>query len=160
MRGRNWKRVQPTSLRNAMELTKEYAKDKHNLSVQRIAERMGEADHWTLYKWMENGRIPAVLIPAYEAACGVDFITRWLASRSGKLLIEIPTGRKVSPTEMHELQEILNSTVGSLLSFYGGNKTGEEALADLTTALQNLGWHKGNVEQHINPQLELGECNE
>ena len=44
MTRRNWKRIQPTSLRNALELCKDHAKERHNLSVERIAEQMGLAD--------------------------------------------------------------------------------------------------------------------
>jgi len=58
MTKRNWKRVQPSSLRNALELCKDYAKERHNLSVERIADRMGLSDHWTVYKWIQTGRIP------------------------------------------------------------------------------------------------------
>ncbi|AOE92049.1 hypothetical protein LBM341_03799 (plasmid) [Ralstonia solanacearum] len=57
---RNWKRIRPTSLRHALELCKDYAKERHNLSVERIAESMGLADHWTLYKWFQNGRMQAI----------------------------------------------------------------------------------------------------
>ena len=60
---RNWKRVRPTSLLHALELCVEYARDVHNLSVERIADLMGiTAD--LLYKWLSNGRLPAMLIPS------------------------------------------------------------------------------------------------
>lgn len=157
MARRNWKRVQPTSLRNALELCKEFAREKHNLSVERIAERMGEADHWNLYKWMQNGRMPAVLIPAYETACGIDFVSRWLANRDGKLLITIPTGRNLGTTDLNDLQEVLHTAVGSLIAFYQQKKATDETLADLTHALESLAWHRGNVAQHETPQLDLGE---
>lgn len=39
-------------------------KERHNLSVERIAERMGLTDHWTVYKWIQTGRIPANHDPA------------------------------------------------------------------------------------------------
>jgi hypothetical protein len=157
---RNWKRTQPTSLRNALELCKEFAREKHNLSVERIAERMGEADHWTLYKWMQTGRIPAVAIPAYEAACGIDFVTRWLAGTSGKLLINVPSGRKLKPNDVSALQESLHSTVSALMDFYNGKAEADATLATVTNALESLAWHKGNVEQHNQPQLDLGESND
>ena len=47
---RNWKRLQPTSLRNALELCKEHARERLNRSVERIADEMGITDHWTVYK--------------------------------------------------------------------------------------------------------------
>jgi hypothetical protein len=157
MTRRNWKRTQPNSLRHALELCKDYAKEKHNLSVERIAERMGEADHWTLYKWMQTGRIPAVAIPAYEAACGIDFVTRWLAGTSGKLLIAVPSGRKLKVNDVSTLQESLHSTVSALIDFYNGKAEQEATLAAVTNALESLAWHRGNVEQHNQPQLDLGD---
>lgn len=156
MSRRNWKKLHPTSLRHALELCKDYAKEKHNLSVERIAERMGEADHWTVYKWLQNGRMPAVLIPAYEAACGIDFVTRWLAGASGKLLIAVPTGRKLKTTDVAALQENLHGTVTALMNFYNGKSEAETTLAAITHSMESLAWHRGNIEQHNQPQLELG----
>ena len=59
MRRRNWKRVNPTSLRHAMELCLDYGREKRNLSVDRVADLMGMPSKYTLYKWLENGRMPA-----------------------------------------------------------------------------------------------------
>lgn len=157
MRGRNWKKVQPTSLRHAMELCKDHAREKRNYSVERIAEVMGQEDHWTLYKWFQSGRMPAVLIPAFEEACGIDFVSRWLATRSGRLVIDIPTGRKQSGADVNELQAVLHHAVGSLMEFYRDKYDVEATLADITRALQSLAWHRGNVAQHNQPQLELGD---
>lgn len=152
---RNWRRVYPTSLRHAIELCKEFALERRHLSVERIAERMALESHWVIYKWIESGRIPAVSIPAYEHVCGADFITRWLASTSGKLLVEIPTGRAASAQEMHQLQEVTNSAVGKLLNFYAGNASAEETLAAVAQALEGLAWHKANVEKSHQPELTL-----
>lgn len=156
---RNWKKLQPKNLRDALELCKDYALSK-NKSVDRIAESMGLADKWSLYKWLDNGRMPAVLIPAYEAACGINYVTRWFASRDGKLLIDMPTGRALSTTDVNELQGLLHSAVGALLEFYQNKKPAEETLADITNALSGLAWHRGNVEQHNQPQLDLGDSND
>ena len=105
MTRRNWKRIRPHSLRYALELCKEHARERRNLSVERIAELMGLADHWTLYKWFQSGRIPANLIRPFEQACGIDFVTQWLAGSSGKLLIDMPSGKAVDATEVQQLQE-------------------------------------------------------
>lgn len=71
-----WKRYQPTSCRDALHQCKAYAQEARNLSVERIADQMGLPDHWALYKWIESGRFPFVLIPAYESACGINQIGR------------------------------------------------------------------------------------
>lgn len=155
MTRRNWKRIQPHSLRNAMELCKDKALEQ-GLSIERIADRTFLNDHWTLYKWIANGRMPASYIRAFEETCGVDFITRWLAASAGKLLIDIPTGRNASAEEMQVLQGVLNDTVGQLLQFYAGKANTSDTLAAIGQAMEGLAWHRGNVEKHLQPELELG----
>ncbi len=156
MTRRSWKRVQPISLRHALELCKDFARERHNLSVERIAERMGMTDHWTVYKWLQNGRIPANMIRPYEAVCGIDFVTRWLAASAGRLLIDVPTGRNASAADMQVLQELLNTAVGQLLQFYGGKAEAGDTIASIQKAMEGLAWHRSNVEKHLQPELELG----
>jgi len=159
MTRRRWKRVQPTSLRHALELCKEFAIAMNNMSVERIATRMAVADHWSLYKWISSGRMPAVMIPAYEAACGINYVTQWLAGASGKLLIDVPTGRKSTGQELNDLQAELTSAMSALLAFHSGATDAEETLAAVRTAMEGLGWHHANVAQHAHPQLEFGVTN-
>lgn len=154
---RNWKRIQPTSLRQALELCKDHARERLNLSVESIAERMGLTDHWTLYKWFQSGRIPANMIRPFEIACGIDFVTRWLAASAGRLLIEVPTGRAATPTDMQALQELLNTAVGQLLQFHRGKAEAADALAAIQQGMEGLAWHKGNVEKHLQPEFEFTE---
>ena len=152
---RNWKRIQPRSLRHAMELCIQFAKEKHNLSVERIAERMGLANHWNLYKWMENGRMPAVSIPAFELACGIDFVTRHLAASAHKLLIDMPTGKKADATDINELQGGMTDAIGLLIKFYQGGAEAGETIAAISSSLSEMAWHRENVRKHSEPELSL-----
>ncbi|MFB9160382.1 hypothetical protein [Chromobacterium violaceum] len=155
MSRRNWKRLQPSSLRHALELCKDFARERHSLSVERIAERMGLADHWTLYKWIQNGRMPICLVRAYEAVCGINYATRWLAASGGFLLIDMPTGRNASAEDIQVLQQTLNDAVGLLLQFHAGKGQEADTLAALQQGLEGLAWHHRNVEQYLQPELEL-----
>lgn len=156
MSRRNWKRVRPNNLRDAMRLCKDHALERKNLSVERIADLMGiTAD--LLYKWLANGRMPALLIPSYEHICGIDFVTRWQAAGAGYLLIDIPTGRKTNASDMQTLQELLNTAVGQLLQFYGGKTQADETLGAIQQAMEGLAWHKGNVQKHLEPELDFQE---
>lgn len=157
MTPRQWKRIQPATLRDALKLCQQHAKERSNFSIERIAALMGLEDHWALYKWIANGRMPAVLIPAYEAACGINLVSRWLAASNGKVLIDVPTGRAVAAEDTQRLQEILTETTGTLLAFYAGKHDAPDTLAALQNALEELAWHRGNVQQHAHPQLELGD---
>ena len=157
MNKRRWKSARPTSLRNAMELCKEYAREVHNKGMQRIADEMGVPDHWTVYKWLQTARMPASMIRPYEQACGCDYVTRWIAASAGRLTIEIPSGRKCAAEDMQALQELLNTAAGKLMAFYAKNSEADETLAAIQQAMESLAWHRGNVSQSNNPQLDFGD---
>ncbi len=152
---RNWKSVQATSLRQALEFCKEYAREKKNLSIERITELLGITDHWTIYKWIQTGRIPANLIAPYEAVCGIDFVTRWLAASSGKLLIEIPTGRALKDADVIELHSGFSAALGLLTAFYAGKADALTTSDALTHHLQQVAFHHANVKKHATPELAL-----
>lgn len=157
MKRRSWKSAQPSSIRQALEWSLEFARERHNLSCERIAERMGLANHWVLYKWAAEGRMPAVSIPAFEHVCGINLVSRWLAATGGKLLIDLPTGRHVAAPDVQQLQAVLHDATGALLAFYAGTTDAAATLAAIQAGLEQLAWHRGNVLQHAHPQLELGE---
>ena len=156
MTRRNWKRVRPASLIEALRLCKEYAAERHNLSVERIADRMGTT-HDSVYKWLATGRLPAILIPAYELACGCSFASAWLATSAGKLVIDMPTGRTASAGDMVEFNTGFAAALQLLSDFYAhpGQADPAETLAALTAHLQQVAYHHANVQQHANPELEF-----
>lgn len=150
-----WKNQHPTSLRNAMELCIKHALAKHNRSVETIADLMGMANHWTLYKWMESGKMPAVQIRSFEHACGIDFVTRYLATSSHKLLIDIPAGKPRNKDDLLELQTSFNAAMNSLVGFYNGSTDIDETMATLTAAMSDIAGHRENVKKVASPELEL-----
>jgi len=158
MTPRNWKTAQPSSLSQALEWSIEYARIKRNLSVDRIAEQMGMASNgkWTLYKWIVSGKMPIVITPTFELVCGINLVSRWLSASGGKLLIDIPTGRVCEDHDIQQLQTVLHATVGALMNFYAGREDATATMASVHVALENLAWHRRNVQQHATPQLDLG----
>jgi hypothetical protein len=138
-----------------MELCMEFAREKHNRSVDRIADMMGLANKWVLYKWLESGRMPAILIRPFEVACGIDLVSRYVGHSANKMLIEIPTGRKVTATDLNELQSSFAGAVSLLVEFYERKNGSDEALAALTGLLEDVAWHRKNVQEHLQPGLEL-----
>lgn len=153
---RNWKRIQPTSLRDALRLCKDHALERKNYSVDRIADLMDVTPD-ALYKWLASGKMPASSIPAYEYICGINLVTRWLAASEGYLIIKSPTGRNASAEDMHALQEVLNAASGQLLQFYQGKATATDALAAIQQGMEGLAWHKVNVEKHLQPEFQFTE---
>lgn len=155
MAKRNWKRARATSLQQAMELCIEFAKEKHNRSMDRIAEGMGLTNKWTLYKWIESGGLPVRMVRPFEDACGCEFVSRYLAASAGKLVVEIPTGRRASAGDVHELQDLLNAAVGSLIKFYGGKAEAKETLASIMGAMEGLALHRENIAKAEQPELDM-----
>ena len=154
---RNWKRLQPTSLRHALELCKEHARERLNRSVERIADEMGITDHWTVYKWLQTGRIPANLIRPFESACGIDYVTRWIAASAGKMLVDIPTGRRLEGTDVVALHNGFGAALQLLTDFYAGGEQADPTatLEALRNHLQQVAAHHLNVTNFTQPELDL-----
>ena len=156
MTRRVWKNVRPNSLVHALRLCKEFAQDRHNLSVERIADRMG-VSHDSLYKWLATGRLPAILIPAYEHACGASFASVWLATSANKLVIDMPTGRKADGTELLDMNSSCAAALQLLTAFYAApHATCPEAtLLALRQHMEQVAFHHNNVAQYATPELEF-----
>ena len=156
MTRRVWKNVRPNSLVHALRLCKEFAQDRHNLSVERIADRMG-VSHDSLYKWLATGRLPAILIPAYEHACGASFASVWLATSANKLVIDMPTGRKADGTELLDMNSSCAAALQLLTAFYAAPHAAdpEATLLALRQHMEQVAFHHNNVAQYATPELEF-----
>ncbi len=155
MSRKNWNKVHPSSLQQAMEWSIDHAREVMQRKVEAVAELMGMENHWNLYKWVQNGSMPTRYIRAFEHACGINLISRWMAHSSGHLLIKIPSGRNVKPTELAELHQKFADSFGALARFYEGKEGASDTLDRITEMLEGLAWHHGNVEQHAQPGLDL-----
>jgi transcriptional regulator with XRE-family HTH domain len=157
MTRRNWKRVRPTSLIEALRLCKEYAHERRNLSIERIADRMG-VTHDSLYKWLAGGRLPAILIPAYELACGCSFVSEWLAASAGKLVIDMPTGRKCGTEDLLTVNSGCAAALQLLTAFYADPASADTdaTLSALRGHLEQVAYHHQNVARYAAPELEFG----
>lgn len=66
MPSRNWKHP-PQTIQAALEACLDHARLKHHRSLDHVAADMGLVSHWVLYKWVESGRIPAVMTAGASA---------------------------------------------------------------------------------------------
>lgn len=155
MPSRHWNKVRPTSLREGMELCIEYARVKHNRSVDRIADLMGLQSKWRLYKWMQSGRLPANLIRPFEHASGATYISQYIATSAHRLLVPIPKGQAATGEDIHTLQAALNDAVGQLLQYYQGDASAADVLAAIDRGMSGLAFQRANVEQADQPSLDL-----
>jgi len=135
----------PTTLRHALQLCLDYARSVHNRGVERIADLMGLPSYWVIYKWVSNGKIPAILIRPFEHACGCDH----------KLLVDIPSGRAGSDQDLMQLHADFSQATGLPIRFYRGETSADDTLASLNLLLEGLAWHRANVQKASQPELGL-----
>ena len=152
---RNWNKLRFNSLTDALRGCTEYAMDKDaSLSQSRIADRMGISldSH---YKYLSSGRLPAILIPTLEMACSNHFVSTWLATNAGKLVIDRPKGRKAAATDLVEFNSGFAKALQMLGDFHQGKATAQDTLAALQCHLEAAAWHHSNVAQHATPELDF-----
>ncbi|HDR9585237.1 TPA: hypothetical protein QDC22_007529 [Burkholderia stabilis] len=156
MTRRVWKSFRPTSLAMAIRGCKDFALDVHHMSVERIADRMA-VTHDVLYKWLANGRMPAILIPTYELACGCNFVTTWLATSAGKLVVDMPRGRHAAPAELMALNSAFAGALQLLTAFYADPvpSDAEATLAALRAHMEHVAYHHHNVARFASPELDF-----
>lgn len=152
-----WKRYQPTSCRDALEKCKEHAREARNLSIERIAAEMGLADHWNLYKWIESGRFPLVLIPTYQTVCGINLVTRWQATHERRLLVDMPVGRAGTQEDLVQMGSGFQVAVALLHDFYKSNGAlpAQPVLEALRSHLESVAHHHFNVSGFSEPELDF-----
>ncbi|MCX7208080.1 MAG: hypothetical protein NT086_19275 [Proteobacteria bacterium] len=153
---RNWNSFIPIDAASSIRGCLGKARDKNNKSVEGVADLMA-ATHHDLYKWQANGRMPAILIPAFEYACGASFLSEWLALKSGRLVINVPLGRNANAQDVNKLQSLLTDAVSQILKFADGQTDATTAVAAIHAGMAGLAWHKVNIEKHSQPELALGD---
>jgi len=159
MAANKWKRKQARSLKHAMELCLEHAKATKNLSVENVADLMGLSSRWTLYKWMENSRMPIILVRSFEFCTGAEYVTSYLCHSAFKLMIDMPTGKRVTDTDINAVQSTFVESMAVLINFYAGHVEADETKASLAEIMEKLAWHRVNVEKAQQPEFEF-EVNE
>lgn len=147
----HWK---PRDLREAIRACKDHAREKRRLSVERLADLL-DVSVDTLYKWMADGRLPVSKVPAFEHACGVHYVSEYLAAGAGRIVIAIPAGHPTDAEGLAALQAIIADATARLIHCYRGEASIEDTRDGLTVTLQALAWHRENVAHLGQPELEL-----
>lgn len=146
----------PTSLRAAFELDKTHAERHRRLNIERLAELLSVTPA-LLYKWIETDSMPIRAVIAWQHLTGASHVVRYLASRIGAVVVQIPSGRPVSAEDIHDLQAVLNDAPGALLDLRGGRITRDDCVGALTSGIESLAWHRANVEKSEQPELEFAQ---
>lgn len=156
MSPRNWNSLRANGPVHALRLCKEYAQAKRNLSVERIADRMG-VSHDSLYKWLATGRMPANLLAGYQAVCGTHYFADWLASDADRLVMPMPKGRKVESAELLDVNSSCADMLQAITTFYAdpAKSDAEKTLATVRHHLELVAFHHANVARYTQPELDF-----
>lgn len=158
MRNRRWKSVRPTSLSEAMELCVEFAAA-HRRPVKVLADLMG-VELKTLYRWLADTSMPLNRIRQFEAFCGASYISEYLClAHGGKVVIDIPAGKKAGVAELAEVQASFAEAIALLARFYQNGDAVDETVSALTSTLTQLAYQRSNVLKSAEPELGLFEPN-
>ncbi|GGA95928.1 hypothetical protein [Agarivorans gilvus] len=147
----NWKKHYPHSLRHALQLTKEYGKQRR-LSVERIADQLGKSSD-SLYKYLSDASMPVNQLIAFESVCGAPIVTQYLAHSQGYLLVPMPTGRKAEHLELSELNIFANEALIALARCYEGSAEVEQTRDRLMKLIEELAYQREEVNHQRQPDL-------
>jgi len=150
-----WKKKQARSISHAMQLCLDNARVEKNLSVDGVADLMGLSSRYSLYKWMSNQRLPIILVRPFEFCTGAEYVTSYLCHSAFKLMIDMPTGKRVSDADINSVQSTFVESMGVLIDFYAGHVEAEETMASLAHVMENLAFHRENVQKFRYPEIEF-----
>lgn len=150
---------QARDLRDAFRAAKDFARQRRQLSVERIAELLDVTPD-ALYKWLGDAKMPASKIAAFEHVCGCHFVSSYLAAGAGRIVVQIPDGHVPDAEEVAGLQAIIADAVAKLARCYRGECDIEETQRQLTVTLQAVAYHRGNVGKMSTPELDFCGCDD
>lgn len=154
VRNRRWKSIRPTSLSEAVDLATEFAAA-DGKPAKRMADFMG-VELKTYYRWLAENSMPLNRIRQFEEFAGVSFISEYLClAHGGKVVINIPAGKKAGVADLAEVQAGFAEAIALLARFYQNGEALEETISALTTTLTQLAYQRSNVMKASAPELAL-----
>lgn len=154
MNKRHWNQVIPRSLTESLQLTKEFAICTKQLSVPRIADRLGRTPD-SLYKYLGDASMPVNLLIPFMEACHRTYPLQYLAHSMNYLLVPMPRGRKAEHKALVQLNLFCTAVMGKLLSLQAGECSQQEVVDHLTVLMENLAYHRLEAQKHLQPELNL-----
>lgn len=101
--------------------------------------------------------MPAVCIPAYQEACGINLVTRWLAGTERRLLVDMPIGKAADEADLVQLGSGFARALQLLSDFYqaGGALDAAPVLEALRDHMESVAHHHFNVSGFSEPELDF-----
>lgn len=154
MNKRNWNQVIPRSLTESLQLTKDFACTTKQLSVPRIADRMGCSTD-SLYKYLGGATMPANLMIPFMETCHRVYPIQYMAHSLNMMLVPMPRGRKAEHKTLVQLNMFCSAVMSKLLALHSGECSQQEAVDHLTLLIENLAYHRAEASKLQQPELEL-----
>jgi hypothetical protein len=114
-----------------------HAAEHYGLSITDIATHM-QVSKWTLFKWVESGRIPLLEIAKFEDACHARFVTRYLAERSGFLLLTKPLGSDDGLQSLASAHKVVAEALAHTANFLDDKGVKKQSIKAIDAAMEAL----------------------
>lgn len=143
-----------TNLDEAIQMCADYATEKLRRPPKVLADLMG-VEVKTYYGWLSKNSMPLNRLRQFEAFCGVGHISEYLCAASGKVVIDVPIGRRASVATLAEAQTNSAHAFALLARFYENRATAEETIEALSITLSDLAFQRQNVAKYTEQELGL-----
>jgi len=154
MSRKNWNQLVPRSLTESLQLCKEFAMANKQMSVPRIADRIGTSPDM-LYKHLGGATMPAYMLIPYMEACNRAYPLHYMAHSLNYLLVPMPRGRKAAHKTLIQLSQFCNAVMGQLLALESGECQPQDVTDQLTLLMENLAYHRLEAQKYDQPELDL-----
>ncbi|MFN4056389.1 MAG: hypothetical protein ACK4GU_16135 [Alishewanella aestuarii] len=154
MSRKNWNQLVARSLTESLQLCKEFAIANKQMSVPRIADRIGTSPDM-LYKHLGAASMPAYMMIPYMESTHRIYPLQYMAHSLNHLLVPMPRGRKAEHKTLIALSQFCNAVMGQMLALQSGECRAQDVTDQLTLLMENLAYHRMEAQKHDQPELEL-----
>lgn len=154
MSRKNWNQLVARSLTESLQLCKEFAIANKQMSVPRIADRIGTSPDM-LYKHLGGATMPAFMLIPYMEATHRIYPLQYMAHSLNHLLAPMPRGRKAEHKTLIALSQFCNAVMGQMLALQSGECQPQNVTDQLTLLMENLAYHRLESQKHDQPELDL-----
>lgn len=121
----------------AMNACVTHAADHYGINITDIANLTG-VNKWTLFKWLESGRMPVTELKKFEDICHARFVTRHLADHAGMLLVSRPKGLETPEATLLTANKAMADALSAVSACIGGQIGVKPAIKAIDAAMEVL----------------------
>lgn len=99
--------------------------------------------------------MPIHKIRQFEEFCGIHYVSEYLCSAAGKVVINIPVGKKASVEDLAEMHAGFAEAITLLSRHYLDGGPVDETISALSHSLKQIAFHRQNAMKHSQPELEI-----